>query len=494
MKKSIFAVILILSALWMTSAYSAEYASFEALYKESNIIGWIGAAVFAVIAGAVIYFSVGTASPIVAGIGTWVGGLMGLHGAAATSAGLALLGGGSIAAGGFGVIGGLTVLTAALSFSTDVIIDATIGKITSEYNYSKLAEESKKMTTLPIPKNTSGPDSYEEAMEVLEKINKDQSISSDHNQSIIRQAIGIMDSTNDGSLDADELAKKGSLYALLYFLTNDYKQAKFYAHGAINDSRKENIKRTLPAFIYATSSLYDEKLHYQEIKDYFRYSVLEEPENPLIPLLFSVYLDRLMMRIDDRTLDADTLKHVLWVSQNNELSKNHTAIYTLLLARYFIRLKVEQQLISSFAMQANNPSIQKIADKVLPKLQQSHQEYNKLLGGTRTASGGLLSAVSSSDDMESKAKAQEFSNLYVKYKKDEPRLAQLILDFEKKIAEIKEAEAKAKAEAESSQVASSSITSMPQEGNLDFFLIFIVSIGLLTVGLIASGVRRFIRH
>ena len=87
-------------------------------------------------------------------------------------------------------------------------------------------------------------------------------------------------------------------------------------------------------------------------------------------------------------------------------------------------------------MQANNPSIQKIADKVLPKLQQSHQEYNKLLDGTIATSGALLSAVNSSDDMESKAKAHEFSNLYVEYKKDEPRLAQLIVDFEKKIAEI----------------------------------------------------------
>jgi hypothetical protein len=41
-----------------------------------------------------------------------IGGLMGLSGAAATSAGLALLGGGSLAAGGFGMSGGYVVLMA----------------------------------------------------------------------------------------------------------------------------------------------------------------------------------------------------------------------------------------------------------------------------------------------------------------------------------------------------------------------------------------------
>jgi hypothetical protein len=45
-------------------------------------------------------------------IGGAIGTMMGLHGAAATSAGLALLGGGSLASGGLGMVGGLAVLTA----------------------------------------------------------------------------------------------------------------------------------------------------------------------------------------------------------------------------------------------------------------------------------------------------------------------------------------------------------------------------------------------
>lgn len=51
--------------------------------------------------------TMGAAAPV---IGAAVGGALGLSGAAATSAGLAALGGGSVAAGGFGMAGGTALL------------------------------------------------------------------------------------------------------------------------------------------------------------------------------------------------------------------------------------------------------------------------------------------------------------------------------------------------------------------------------------------------
>lgn len=108
-------------------AFSAEYATFESLYKESSSIGWIASVVFAVIAAVAIFYSWGTAGPIITSVGTWIGNSMGLYGAAATNAGLALLGGGSLASGGFGVAGGTMLLAAAFSFSTDVIVDFSAG-------------------------------------------------------------------------------------------------------------------------------------------------------------------------------------------------------------------------------------------------------------------------------------------------------------------------------------------------------------------------------
>ena len=130
---------------------ATEYATFASFYKEASSVGWVLAAVIALITGAVIIFTGGTASPLVAGIGTWLGGMMGLSGIAATNAGLALLGGGSIASGGLGIVGGTALLTAALTFSTEVVFDYSIGKTVSEYNYSDLAKQSKTMVTLPLP-------------------------------------------------------------------------------------------------------------------------------------------------------------------------------------------------------------------------------------------------------------------------------------------------------------------------------------------------------
>jgi hypothetical protein len=69
---------------------------------------WWKIALAAVAAAVVAVFTGGTAAPAIGGfIGTY---FMGLSGAAATSAGLAFLGGGSLAAGGFGMAGGTTVI------------------------------------------------------------------------------------------------------------------------------------------------------------------------------------------------------------------------------------------------------------------------------------------------------------------------------------------------------------------------------------------------
>ena len=158
---------ILISSLPDATYAATEYATFESFYKETASIGWTIAAVAALIAGAAIFFTGGTASPVDVAIGSWLGGMMGLSGAAATNAGLALLGGGSIASGGLGIAGGTALLTAALSFGTEVVVDYTIGKAYSEYQYSNLKEQSNNLATLPIPINDSGPVAYDDAIELL---------------------------------------------------------------------------------------------------------------------------------------------------------------------------------------------------------------------------------------------------------------------------------------------------------------------------------------
>ncbi|MBA5249286.1 MAG: hypothetical protein FE834_07150 [Gammaproteobacteria bacterium] len=404
---------------------ATEYGTFESFYKESSVIGWILAGVVALISGAVIFFTGGTASPIVIGFGSWIGGMMGLSGIAATNAGLALLGGGSIASGGFGIIGGTALLTAALSFGTDIVIDYTIGETVSAYKYSNLTEHSKKMKTLPLPMNDSGSDAYENAMEVLEGIDKESPIFSNNNQQVIHQAITALETSKDIP-DADEWVENNSLLSLLSFVSNDYVRAEEFSYLAIKSARDLGIKRTLPAFIYATSSLYREDFNFTSTtKHYFRYSILEEPENPLIPLLFSIYLDRMLLRFNDGFLDEKTLSNIFDIMQSSSIEKHRFLNYTILLSRYFIRLKLEQQKITSLS-DSSNETI-KNSPKTLSSVIDSLEKYDVLINGTNDVMRHFLALELKSED---RIKAAEFHDgLLASYIQDKERLSTLIDDL-----------------------------------------------------------------
>lgn len=404
---------------------ASEYATFEVFYKETSYISWIVAGIFAVIAGAAIVGSWGTASPLVISAGTWIGGMMGYSGIVATNVGLALLGGGSIASGGFGIIGGTALLTAVFSFGTDVVFDYTVDKAITAYQYSTLAEQSKKMSTLPLPINYSGSSSYKNAITILESIEKESSIHLDSNRQKIHDAIQLIE-TKLKDLELSEKLRAESLLSLLHFISNDYVKARQYSNIAIENAKVLEIRRTLPAFIYATSSLYKEKFDFVAITDnYFKYSVLAETDDPLIPLLFSIYLDRMLLRFNDGFLDEKAFKHILTIMKAPELTKLRLQNYTILLARYFIRLKQEQQKISSLASSSNETI--KNNPKTLETVNSSLNKYNQLANDANQVMGEYL--LLDSSDKETKEQITKFHQLLIQYIQDEKRLALLVNDL-----------------------------------------------------------------
>ncbi len=402
-------------------SYAAtEYATFESFYKKDFSVGWVFAGLAAIIGGVVIFYTGGTASPIVASIGSWVGAQMGLTGIAATNAGLALLGGGSIASGGFGIIGGTVLITAALSFGTDVVIDYTTGNAVSAYKYSNLTEQSKKMPTLPLPLQESGPDSYEFAMTILERTDKESFLFSEKNQKVIHAAITVIEA-NLYTPDSDEKAKNDSLLSLLYFVSNNYKKAKDYSDLAITSSRLTKTRRTLPAFIYATSSLYEEDFDFESItQNYFRYSILAEPENPLIPLLVSIYLDRISLRFNDNFLDESSLNSIFNIMESPLIENHRVLNYTALLSRYFILLKLEQQKIISLSGSANETI--KNNTKTLDTVIKSLESYDTLIKGANDVMTSFLRLDLEDEDAD---KSIEFYTLLVNYIQEKERLSML---------------------------------------------------------------------
>ncbi len=374
-------VIIVIFILLQTPLTAEEFATFESFYVESSTVGWILSAILAVVAGLAIFFTGGAASPIVVSIGSWVGSLAGLSGIAATNYGLALIGFGSVATGGLGIVGGVAILTAALTFSTEVVIDYTLTTAINTYSHRKFVEDSKKMLTLPIPRNEDGSSEYENTVEYLkEHIDSEKPLFTDVNQEVLENAFERFEIVTD---DREKHIKDLVLRSYLYFARNHYEKAKEDAQDAIALARGEKIRRTLPAFIYSVSSLYEKQFDYAKItSNYFRYSVLAEPDNELIPLMFAIYLDRVLYRMnDDTNLDhqsLDTIKQIAFELKDKDL-KAQALVITLM--RYFMRIKIEQQRILALA-ESENDNI-KNSSKTLKIVKDAFNEYKALLLSVR---------------------------------------------------------------------------------------------------------------
>lgn len=286
------------------SCFASDYASFESFYKEGSIWGWVVGSILVVASVLLVVVTGGTASPIVAGIGSAIGGMMGLSGAAATSAGLALLGGGSLAAGGFGMLGGTVLLTAILEGGT-LVGSQYVDSIMRHQDYKELCERMKDYPNFPPIKNTSGPKEIGEVVDILnEDYDVQQLPSSAGNERAVRDAIWALDKYRP---EPDRFYKIGyntvirhenlrvkALYSLLYFMQNDYQKAYDYAKRSMSyfDGAKEDGYPSVPDFIIATAGLVIKKETPQASLNLFSHVVSNEKDSPLLPLLFSIYISR----------------------------------------------------------------------------------------------------------------------------------------------------------------------------------------------------------
>ena len=426
MKIIIFTLICILLSIELVYAHT-ENATFEALYNPSFNQNYsytlILAGVVALISGIAIFMTGGTASPIVLSIGTWLGtATSGLSGVAATNYGLALLGGGSIASGGFGMLGGAALITAALTFTTDVIFDYTIDLAINEYKYNQLVEQSTNLPSLPLPINSTGTPAYEKAIQSLNDYDKRAPASSYNNKNILRKIINsITNEKNRNQINSDEILKNETFLSLIFFISNDFKAAKEHSFSAITLARSLNVKRTLPAFVFATSSLYSEHFDIDEItNNYFNYSVLAEPEHMLTPLLFSIYLDRLALRLNDETIELSVLDDVFYIMSSSVLKHKRVENYTTLLSRYFVRLKLEQQKIQILTTTSNKTI--KESTKTLAVIKKSLLRYETLLSQSKNTLDNYIEVL----DEKNRTQLSKFFKLWTSYSNDKERLNSLI--------------------------------------------------------------------
>lgn len=381
--KSHLLIVGIIGALLMTDLMAAatEVATFGSFYQEGWSPSWWLAALAAIVAAGAIVVTGGTASPIVVSIGTWVGGLMGFSGVAATNAGLAILGGGSIASGGFGMVGGAALLTAALTFGTEVVFDygANLAKVA--YDQNAFVEASTKMTQLPLPVNRSGPPSVKAAMEVLQQADSKKPLYSPQNQVALTAAIESLNVRMGATSNDLDLIREHALLALLSYLKGDYRLARESASSAYSVALQSNQRPTLPAFVFSVSELFETQPNVNRAYDYFAYAVTNEQDNDLRPILFAAFLDRATYRMDDGAVPTALLDRLYRLSQPFNFDQRKGAVQLGIVSRYFIQLKLAQQKI--IALTGTRNEAIKNHPQTLKDVQSAFKTYERLLAQSK---------------------------------------------------------------------------------------------------------------
>ncbi len=390
------AALLLVSSL----AYAGDSTTtFESFYRADASVSWIVSGITALVIGGLVFLGLPVLGPImaplIASIGTTVGGVFGFTGIAATNFGLALLGGGAIASGGFGIVGGTALLATALSFGTGVTLDYAAGAVVQQYDAGKFAEESKKMMNLPLPVNPKGSDSVKLAVKALKT---DLSGDSWHcvkqypnsvasfkaclatNQKSqsqrVNKALAALWANRKTTEKVDK-EREAAMLGLLHFLNNDYAKAQTAALRSYKLSIKNNSLPTLPAFIYATSLLSVDSPNSVESFQKFEYAVMAERMNPMTPVLFAAYLDRLFYRLNDRGVGVDQIERLSRLAESLPNDPRKLAIQQSLLSHALMQLKLAQQKVVSLTG-THNDSVRH-HPSTLKEIQASASDYSQLL-------------------------------------------------------------------------------------------------------------------
>lgn len=414
------------------NAAAADYGTFESFYNAGGIgfWGWAGIIIGTIAVAAVTFITFGggaAAAPAwIAAVGTWIGSsVAGLSGIAAANFGLALLGGGAVAAGGLGVAGGVTVLTTALSFTTEIAISYGVDAALEKYSHSEFIKNNKTMLTLPLPRNDKGGKAYKEVMAYLQKEYKtDQDFASETNQKVIVQAIKLMNEKMPAETDKDYVLKDNVLLAVLYLHTRNYNEAHKAACRAIDIGSEVDEKHNMPYFVKALAELADpQRGCTDETLRALRIAYLQEEDNKLQPIMTGCCMDRMMYSYLHGKLKVSHLIAFCELITHPKIDEEIAAqSLEIFVTRGLIQLKRTQQDIRIVAKDKSMLRKKNVRTTLKDRLLR-HQYLIRLLQDTALPQTKRLA-----DELpeNSKSRYDEFSKLLAQYQDEIEELDLLI--------------------------------------------------------------------
>ena len=238
-------------------------------------------------------------------------------------------------------------------------------------------------------------------------------------------------------LESSEVSdvRDAALLSLLYFILNDYKMAHHYARHASAIAQEEDpdgfiARTTLPMFIAATCALYDKEVDYATSISQFERSILSEPGNKLIPLLFSIFLDRFTLRsMNDGSFDPRMFHEAFEIMKSPTLEEFRFINYVILLGRYLMHVENEKLKIESVA--GVSDSTIREHPKTLSYVNKALDTYRMLLRGASDVESNIIVLPLEELDEAQREIVAELRGQYTRAILGKEELALLVKDLER---------------------------------------------------------------
>jgi hypothetical protein len=330
-------------------ARAAEWASFKSFYQAGWSNAWWSMGLGTLSGTSSAVSSAPANSSVMSALGTGIGSMLGLSGTAATRLGTAVLGSGAAAGGGLALAGGASLLASALNYSADLVLDYSATRGVRPYQSQQFREASHGMMHLPFPVSDAGSIRYREAVRRLNAIDYKEHTSPKAIAATaeFRSALDMMREDPDSKASNESRVRDLTLLALLELYTADYDRAGEASRQALALVGQARHRITVLHYIDAVTLLAADKPDFERSFAAFERAVLDEPDNPLATVLFAAYLDRLVTRMNDRSVPDALLHEAHELSAALKDEGQRSVVRLGLLSRYLIRVKQEQQVVVS---------------------------------------------------------------------------------------------------------------------------------------------------
>lgn len=199
--------------------------------------------------------------------------------------------GSAIIGGALGLTGGtaLAVGTAIIVGASEIAIQLTFDEVTAHFEYEKFKEDSKKMISLPVMNNPYGGGECKKVFKILSNLDKESRLDSGSNLEILENALAILDKSESAGIAR---YKENLIKSVILFQKGDYLSSKNIAKKMIDGKHIERTSLAMPYYLYAVSSFYDKDIDVDASVSALKKSIMAEPDNPILMLIYGIYMDR----------------------------------------------------------------------------------------------------------------------------------------------------------------------------------------------------------